>query len=54
MKIRNILKTFGIVCMLFVLAAMPTISAFAAGAHAPGVQEPARPNSRLSMPSSSA
>lgn len=39
MKIRNILKTFGIVCMLFVIAAMPTISAFAAGAHAPGVQE---------------
>lgn len=39
MEIRNILKTFGIVCMLFVLAAMPTISAFAAGAHAPGVQE---------------
>lgn len=39
MKIRNILKTFGIVCMLFVLASMPTIAAHAAGAHSPGAQE---------------
>ena len=30
MKIRNILKTFGIVCTMFTNAAMPSISAFTA------------------------
>lgn len=39
MKYRNILKTFGLICIAFVLLAMPTVAVFAAGAHSPGIQE---------------
>jgi len=43
MKFRNILKTFGYLCIAFVLIAMPTVVAFAAGPHSPGVQEAGAP-----------
>lgn len=39
MKLRNILKTFGLICIAFVLLAMPTVAVFAAGVHSPGIQE---------------
>lgn len=43
MKIRNILKTFGILCMLLVFAAMPVITVHAAQANTPTAQEPVPP-----------
>ncbi len=39
MKFRNILKSFGLLCIAFVLLAMPTVVAFAAGPHSPAAQE---------------